>query len=165
MPPRSRKKKPDRSGESPEQAARRIALGMLSRREHSAHELSLKLQQRGLPADAVTGTIEALKAEKLLSETRFVEQFVRSRIERGDGPLKIRAELAQRGADAGLAEQELESQAPDWAGTAERVRRKRFGPDIPEDFKERARQARFLQGRGFGMADIRRALKGDIDDI
>lgn len=152
------------SGETPEQKARRLALGLLARREHSIHELSVKLAQRGLPGDVIAPTVESLQAERLLSEERFIEQFVRSRIERGDGPLKIRAELAERRIDARVADQEIENQAPDWAALADAQRRKRFGAAIPADFAERARQARFLQGRGFGMAEIRRALKGDIEE-
>lgn len=157
-------KRKKNSNETPEQAARRLALGLLARREHSVRELTTKLSQRDVPDDAIRDTVEALQAERLLSEARFVEQFVRSRIERGDGPLKIRAELAQRGIDAATAEQELDRQAPDWGQLAEVQRHKRFGNTIPADFTERARQARFLQGRGFGMAEIRRALKGDIAD-
>ena len=152
------------SSETPEQRARRLALGLLARREHSFQELSIKLAQRGLPADVITLTLQALQSERLLSEERFVEQFVRSRIERGDGPMKIRAELAQRGIEAMHADQEIDSQAPDWSRLAEIQRRKRFGGEIPESFAERARQARFLQGRGFGMSEIRRALKGDIEE-
>ncbi len=63
-----------------------------------------------------------------------------------------------------LIEYELASLDVDWAALAETVRRKRFGPDLPADFQERAREARFLQGRGFRSEDIRKVLKGEIDD-
>jgi regulatory protein len=43
------------------------------------------------------------------------------------------------------------------------VRAKRFGPGIPRDYAERARQARFLQYRGFDSAEIRAALELDGD--
>lgn len=152
------------SGETPEQRAKRLALGLLVRREHSIQEMSLKLTQRGIPADVIHDTIESLVAGRLLSEERFVEQFVRSRISRGDGPMKIRSELAQRGIDSARAEQEIDDQDPDWTQLAEAQRRKRFGEEIPAEFAERARQARFLQGRGFGMTEIRRVLKGDVED-
>ncbi|HEX7029117.1 MAG TPA: regulatory protein RecX [Gammaproteobacteria bacterium] len=159
-----KKKRPDSSPETPEQTARRLALGLLARREHSFHELAVKLAQRGLDDDVIETALDALQAENLLSEERFVEQFVRSRIERGDGPMKIRAELAQRGIDLHRAEQEIEAQDPDWVQLADAQRRKRFGAEIPVEFAERARQARFLQGRGFGMGEIQRALKGDIEE-
>lgn len=159
-----KKKRPESSGETPEQRANRLALGLLARREHSFLELSRKLTQRDIPDDVIQATLESLQAENLLSEERFVEQFVRSRIERGDGPMKIRAELTQRGIDSARSEQEIEIQDPDWTALAETQRRKRFGAEIPAEFNERARQARFLQGRGFGMSEIQRALKGDIEE-
>jgi regulatory protein len=168
-----KKRKPDRSGalpepelsgETPEQKGRRLALGMLARREHAAHELARKLAQRGLTPEITEPLIEDLRLEGLLSEERFLEQFVRSRIERGDGPVKIRAELTQRGIAGREAEDELERQSPDWIELAERQRRKRFGAAMPVDYAERAKQARFLQGRGFNTADIRRVLKGDLLD-
>ena len=44
------------------------------------------------------------------------------------------------------------------------ARRKRFGAALPKDMPERARQARFLQQRGFTMEDIRKALNGDPEE-
>jgi regulatory protein len=47
---------------------------------------------------------------------------------------------------------------------AREARRKRFGSAGPADFRERARQGRFLQYRGFSSEQIRAAL-GPGDDI
>jgi regulatory protein len=44
------------------------------------------------------------------------------------------------------------------------VRRKRFGDEPPQDYKERARQSRFLQYRGFTSDQIRQVLDGDEFD-
>jgi regulatory protein len=54
----------------------------------------------------------------------------------------------------------------DWAATARELRRRRFGVSPPGDYPERARQARFLQYRGFTAEQIRAALGPgeDIDD-
>jgi regulatory protein len=51
----------------------------------------------------------------------------------------------------------------DWLETIRAVRRKRFGPDLPREYAERARQARFLQYRGFDSEQIRSALELDGD--
>ena len=157
------KKKPERKGdESPEQQARRLALGLLARREHSFGELESKLAQRGLDRDVVEIELGRLQEEGLLSDERFVEQFVRQKVERGQGPMKIRAELQQRGVGGELVDLELEACESEWPRLAEIARNKRFGDEIPAEYAERARQARFLQGRGFSMEHIRRVLKGDI---
>ena len=63
-----------------------------------------------------------------------------------------------------LVEQALAGLQQGWAAGAEAARRKRFGPALPKDMQERARQARFLQQRGYSMQDIRKALKGDLED-
>jgi regulatory protein len=74
-------------------------LGLLARREHSKRELVIKLRARNCPDKIITTVVEQLTEEGMQSETRFAESFVRSRIDRGVGPLRIRAELMERGVD------------------------------------------------------------------
>lgn len=102
-------------------------------------------------------------SEGLLSERRFTESFVRSRLNRGQGPLRIEADLRQRGVAAELIEQYLAGQGEEsgWSGTARAARRKRFGDEVPGDLSERARQARFLRSRGFTERQIRAAFADD----
>jgi regulatory protein len=146
-------------------ACARAALELLARREHSRGELERKLTARGFAADVVGQALDELERSGALANARFTDSFVRSRIAKGQGPQRIRAELAQRGvagheADAGLASAEV-----DWLATIRAVRAKRFGAELPRDYVERARQARFLQYRGFDSAQIRAALEfeGDSD--
>jgi len=134
------------------------ALNLLARREHSRQELRAKLVQRGVPealAEAVTGE---LVERNLLNEGRFIEAFVRSRVERGYGPLKIEAELRARGIAEGVS-----AHLFDWIALARGARDRRFGRDHPRDWRERARQMRFLQQRGFDGSQIRAVFTG-IDD-
>jgi regulatory protein len=144
-------------------AARKLALDLLARREHARAELARKLSTRGFEADVIEGVLAALAEARLQSDERFAEQFVSARAERGSGPFKIRMELRERGLDESLAELALEEAGCDWYELAREVRRKRFGTAVPAEFKERARQARFLQTRGFDMEQIRAAM-GDFDD-
>jgi len=150
-----RPKKPDTpAAEADERTVRTAALALLAGRDFGRVELTRRLERRGFPADTAAAVIEGLVAERLLSESRFVEQFVRQHAGRGHGPQRIRAELRERGVTA----------AEDWAAIAREVRRKRFGLSPPGDYRERARQARFLQYRGFSAEQIRAAL-GPGDDI
>ena len=144
---------------APTEEVRAAALRLLARREHSIAGLRRKLCQRGWEAELVDPVLDALVAEGLLSDRRFAESFARARIGRGYGPLRIRAELAERGIDTALAEAALEAEAPDWRRLAREVRLRRFGPAAPADFREKARQMRFLQQRGFDHAQIRAALE------
>jgi regulatory protein len=141
----------------------RAALGFLARREHSRRELMRKLATRGFPDDVVSRALDELERTGALAEARFTESFVRSRISKGQGPQRIRAELAQRGVTGDEADGVLRAADVDWLTTIRAVRAKRFGPELPRDYAERARQARFLQYRGFDSAQIRAALEFDAE--
>lgn len=142
-----------------EPTCRRRALDLLARREHSRFELERKLAARGFGPDLVQPTLDRLEHEGLLKAARFTESFIRTRAARGQGPQRIRAELAARGIAEHEANELLEASNIDWAEAAAAVRRKRFGAARPADFKERSRQAKFLQYRGFDGAAIRAALE------
>ncbi|HET7307640.1 MAG TPA: regulatory protein RecX [Gammaproteobacteria bacterium] len=148
------KPKPNKSEATPYD----IAVGLLARREHSRGELQRKLTQRDCNAADVDHALDALERERLLSDVRFAEQFVRSRIERGAGPAKIRADLRQRGVADSIADEALADYAADWRQRIQEVRRKRFGESLPDDYRERARQARFLQSRGFTAEQVKECL-------
>jgi len=137
---------------------KRRALDLLARREHSRLELERKLGARGFDDEAIGVALDDLERSGALAGERFAESFIRSRASKGQGPVRVRAELAARGVDAAQAAAALAEAGIDWGEVAHAVRRKRFGAEVPRDFKERARQARFLEYRGFGRADIERAL-------
>jgi regulatory protein len=161
-----RRSKPDtaqtaRDEDAP--ACTRRALELLARREHSRRELARKLGARGFPDDVVTLVLDELEQSGALADARFTDTFVRSRVAKGQGPQRIRAELAQRGIGDADAAEVLRGADVDWRATIRAVRRKRFGPELPRDYAERARQARFLQYRGFSSEQIRAALELDGD--
>ncbi len=140
-------------------AARDKAVGLLARREHSVAELHRKLRSRGYDSDVVEQVLEQLQEERLLSNERFVEAYVYSRYEKGFGPLRIQKELRERGVSEQLIRQGVEPENPHWTELMSRVRKKQFGPALPADYPEQARQARFLQYRGFAAEQIRQLLK------
>ena len=136
-------------------------LGFLSVREHSVAELRTKLAARGHAPDDIEGTLEALAKRGLLSDQRFASAFLRSRRERGQGPLKIRSQLMQRGVGDKVIEATLAASEVDWDECASAARRRRFGVALPSDRAELAQQARFLRGRGFSSGQVARALLAD----
>jgi regulatory protein len=159
-----RPSKPDGGAAAGDAAACKArALDLLARREHSRAELQRKLTARGFGDDTVAAVLGALEASGALANARFTETFVRSRIARGRGPARIRAELAERGVDGGKAQDVMRAAEVDWAAAAAAALVKKFGPGPPKDFKDRARRARFLQYRGFDSGTIRAALELDAD--
>ena len=160
---RSRKPDTEAAG-ADERTVRTAALALLAGRDFGRAELARRLAKRGYPAAVLTVVVDGLVAERLLSETRFVEEFIRQHAGRGHGPVRIRAELRERGVPDSDIEAGLEAAGEDWAALARDTRRRRFGLSPPDDYPERARQARFLQYRGFSADHIRAAL-GAGDDI
>ncbi len=158
-------RRPDREPvEANERTVRSAALALLAGRDFARRELVQRLLKRGHPAVLVASVVEALAAEQLLSESRFVEQFVRQHAARGHGPVRIRAELRQRGVADDEIDAAIDTAGEDWVAGAREARRRKFGVSPPGDYRERARQARFLQYRGFSAEQVRAAL-GPGDDI
>ena len=131
---------------------------LLARREHSEHELRGKLSKRGHEASDIGEAVNQLAERGLLSDQRFAEAFLRSRLERGQGPLKIRAQLRERGVGSALIDAVLGEAEIDWDRRAEAARNRRFGEPPPGGRDDLARQARFLRGRGFSESQVARAV-------
>lgn len=107
----------------------------------------------------MSDVIHELLNEDLLSNARFTEAFVHCRVERGSGPRKIIMELRERGVDDGLIETCLDGYEGRWANAIKMVREKKYGANLPQNFKERSRQTRFLQQRGFTPEQISSVFK------
>ena len=137
---------------------REAAMDYLSRREHATHELFQKLLAKGYESDDVSAVLERLADQDLLSDSRFTEDFINQRINRGSGPLKIRAELRQKGISDAMIEAFLDERDVQWQESALAVRIKKYGSERPADLKEKARQSRFLQSRGFSSEQTRYAM-------
>ncbi len=139
-------------------AVRKKAMDYLARREYAAGELRDKLGRAGFDAGLAAQVVGELAAEGLQCDTRFLEAFLHSRVRQGKGPVRIRAELCERGIAAAAAEGALASSGCDWYAHAREVRVRKFGTALPVEFVEKARQMRFLQYRGFAPDQIRAAL-------
>lgn len=135
------------------------ALNFLAIREHSQLELRQKLLRKDFPLELINEVLNQLHAENLQSDARFTESFIRSRINKGQGYLRIRYELQQLGISAALLNEYLDENDAQWQQLAQQVRKKKFGTALPRDPKQKAKQIRFLQYRGFSATQIQRALR------
>jgi len=145
-------------------AVRRVAMDLLARREHGRVELTRKLRQRGAPPDLIEPALDRLCEQGLLSESRYLESYVRSRAHAGYGPLRIREELSQRGLPKADIEQALRDSGFDWAEQLRDLWQRKFAGQIPADARERAKQGRFLSYRGYSLEMISRLLRGGGSD-
>jgi regulatory protein len=151
------------------------ALQWLSQREHSRIELKRKLMRAARlrdeaaaaevkPAERVAeveALLDWLTEHRYLSEARFVESRVHARAARF-GQRRIAQELSQHGTslDADTAER---LRASEFA-RAQALWTRRFGAEPAADAALRAKQMRFLAGRGFASDVIRRVVKGGDED-
>jgi len=127
-------------------------LKMLMRREHSRLELFQKLQTKGFDVDVVNDSISKLVEQNYQSDNRFSEEFIQMRFNQGKGPVKIASELKMRGINT------FDLSVFDWFQLAKEIRQRKFGDLSSLDFKETAKQKRFLQSRGFTLDQINQAF-------
>lgn len=137
---------------------RQRALNHLARREYTRDELYRKLLPYAEEADSLEDLLADFKARGWLSEQRFVEQVVHARSGRY-GSRYIAHELREKGVGEELIAQALPQLKESDLETARAIWSKKFGKP-PQDAKERAKQMRFLQSRGFGLDVIGKLLKG-----
>ena len=134
--------------------ARNKAIQYLAMREHSYLELSRKLQQKGYEDAEIDHALSKLIEDNLLSDERFGEAFVRSRVSKGQGPVRIRMELRDKGLNDFQIEQSFQANIEiDWDKVLETTWRKKY-TEIAENANEKAKQWRFLQYRGFTPTQI-----------
>jgi regulatory protein len=121
-------------------------------------ELWFKLHSRGFEEQGIDTILQQLCETGLQSDDRYTENYIASRTERGSGPVRIRAELRERGIDETRIESHLEAYTALWPSLLQRVHDAKFGTEPCTDRKVLAKKARFLQHRGFPGELIRQFL-------
>lgn len=133
---------------------KRLCLSYLAVREHSRQELLQKLSGKNFPKESVDSVIDELAIEGWQSDVRFAESFIRQRIGKGNGPIRIEHELRQKGVENCDLRYFSEKLEINWQEVIEQVYIKKytFAPLISKN--EWAKQVRFLQYRGFSFDSI-----------
>jgi regulatory protein len=149
-------------GKSDPNAVHAAAVALLARRDFASGELREKLESQGYDRIVVGEIVAALIEARTLDDARYAEHYVAYHAERGQGPIRIAADLRALGVPGEVVEAALAT-GHDWRARALEVRIRKFGPEPPETWAEKARQARFLQYRGFSSDHIRAATGADFD--
>ncbi|MDA0824332.1 MAG: regulatory protein RecX [Proteobacteria bacterium] len=108
---------------------------------------------KGFPTHLIEDELARLVEEQLQDDNRFAESYIRYRAGSGYGPVKIKIELNQRGVEESTTRAAMDRLAIDWSERSRAAWLKKFG-GAANDFKERAKHARFLQYRGFTSDQI-----------
>ena len=131
------------------------ALDLLARREHSVKELLRKLCERYEETELITDVVRQLSEDNLVSDSRFAEMYIRSRIGRQFGPIKIKNDLRERGVSEDKIRFALNEANQDWLQLIQELSEKKYGKTLPSAAKETAKRMRFFQSRGFDTDCIR----------
>ena len=154
-------RRPSNSATADVKTVEAAAVRLLAGREHSTEELRRKLTRKGYPPEIIGPVVEKLVGKRLVSDDRFTASFVHHHAKRGQGPVRIRAALRQQGIADSQVEEALRRAEVDWVQMAREVRRRKFGAATPRSLGERAKQARFLQYRGFDAEQLRAAFRDE----
>lgn len=147
------------------------AMELMARREHSRAELKGKLKRReyDYPAGFIETVLDDFAERNLQSDERFAEVYVRSRISRGYGETKIRAEMQSRGVSGDVMLLTLEAADVNWHDKAEAALMKKFSSAVHAENvrsqKIRAKMQRFLQNRGYNPDQIISAVNRMADFV
>ncbi len=120
----------------------------MAQREYSALELTQKLSTKGYAIEEIEPVLVQLAQNNYQSDERFSKAFVLMRTNQGKGDVLISQQLKQKGIE------DFDLSTIDFFELAKRVRLKKYGEQLPKDYKEKAKQQRFLQSRGFDLEQI-----------
>ena len=158
--PSSKKQSPRKSDSGRSLRAR--ALAALARREYSRRELETKLKAIAEDPTVIPELLDDFERRGWLSEARVVEQVMATR-RRRFGERRITQELRQKGISDAAIEDARDKLKVNEFESARAVWQRKFKTP-PSNANERAKQMRFLQGRGFGLDVIRQVVSGDDTD-
>jgi regulatory protein len=139
------------------------ALKLLARREHTRAELTRKLAEHtGDPAE-LESVLDDFERRGWLSERRLVEQLVHARRSRY-GARRIEQDLRAKGVSGEAVEAAMSGLKEGEVDAAREVWRRKFGGRVPRTPADRAKQARFLQGRGFDMEVVMKVINAKDEE-
>ena len=140
---------------------RQQAIRLLARREHTRVELARKLSGLGT-TEEIDAVLADMEASQLQSDNRTAESYLRSNASRL-GASRLRHTLKTRGVAPEMIDEQMAlAGLPDEIERARAAWSRKFDT-APANPKEWARQARFLQSRGFAGDVVRRLLKQPLE--
>lgn len=135
---------------------------LLAGREHSRAELERKLASHEQQPGELAAALDALQAKGFIDEQRVLDSVLHRRAGQF-GQRRLQQELQQRGLAADAIAHSLAALRGSELERARAVRLKKFGDQPPGTPADKAKQMRFLLGRGFDADTVRRALAAAAD--
>ena len=136
----------------------------LSIREHSKLELINKLSKKGFELNDINESIHEFSLKNIQSDTRFTEEFLRSRVKKNKGPRLISSELSSRGISESIITSKIAEISVDtWQNHAHKALIKKL-KDTNLSIKDEDKIYSFLIGRGFDHKMIKYVINEYKDE-
>ena len=149
-----------------QQEAFKSAVRVLGIREHNEAELRTKLSNKNYDDIIIDDVIEMLKHYDYLSESRYAETFLRSRLKKGETPWFAAQKARQKGAEPvalKLALEEAEQSFDAWSACEEILDKRDPMGSYKQDKRLWQRQIRYLQNKGYDINTILQVMNNEDD--
>lgn len=127
------------------------AVVLLAKRDYSSVELSRTLKSLCQDDIILTSVMDKLTEFNYINDQRLLEKDIKTYLIKNFGKMRIQQDLRQRGFSLTDINQTIESFNVDWFELAKTLKERKFGTSQPSDAKEKNKQVRYLQYRGFPL--------------
>lgn len=134
------------------------AITLLAKKDYSSGRLSSLLSKLTEKEEYVERVVRRLSDSHYINDTQLINNLIDKHIKKLHGPTRIKQEIRQKGFPQELIDQKIEESGIDWYSMAKEARIKKFSDTPPSEQKEKAKQIRYLQYKGFSMDMILEAL-------
>lgn len=134
------------------------AVSLLVRRDYASSELIRVLSKVTENREDIDKALSRLIECGYLDDHRLINHLIDKQIRKKHGPARIKQEIRQKGFSQELVEQILEKVDVDWYAMAKELKVSKFGDVVVSEAKEKNKQIRYLQYKGFSMDMIFEAL-------
>ncbi|WBK55665.1 regulatory protein RecX (plasmid) [Klebsiella michiganensis] len=134
------------------------AVSLLARRDYASGELARTLSKMTENREKIDKALSRLVEYGYLDDNRLITHMIDKHVRKKHGPARIKQEIRQKGFSPELVEQMLEKVDVDWYAMARELKVSKFGDAVASEAKEKNKQIRYLQYKGFSMDMIFEAL-------
>lgn len=134
------------------------AVSLLAKKNYASGDMHRQLARLTENRGDIECVLRRLTDNHALDDARLLAYLVDKHVKKLHGPTRIKQEMRQKGFPAALIEQEIANREIDWYQLAKEARTRKFGDALPAELKEKSKQIRHLQYKGFTMDMIVEAL-------
>ena len=130
---------------------------LLARKNYSEFELRGKLKKYAENQSDIDTVIEQMLEYKYIDDSTYALSLFRSEVQKGHGLMRLKQSFQSKGVDIATVQAAVDD--VNWFQAAYDLKVKKFGIAIASDEKQKAKQIRFLQYRGFSLDVVLKVIK------